>query len=78
MACARLGLAGAYGRGFDQLPPEVLAQAERGLVRSLDAASLLDALADVISLLISEAAHVTAFDPVPAERLRLLARPWVN
>jgi len=76
MACARLGLVGAYGRGFDQLPLEVLAQAEGGLVRSLDAASLLEALDGVIALLISETAHVAAFDLVLKERLLLLTRPW--
>ena len=76
MACDRLGLVGAYGRGFDQLPSEIQLLAARGLVRSLDAAALLDALNGVISLLLMEGSHMAAFNPKLEERLRLLTQSW--
>jgi hypothetical protein len=78
MACARLGLVGAYGRGFDQLPANVLAQAEQGLVRSLDEVSLTQALAGAIALLVSETAQVTPLGEALEERLRLLTRSWTT
>jgi hypothetical protein len=78
MACARLGLVGAYGRGFDQLPAEVLAQAGEALVPSLDKVSLSHALAGAIALLVSEAAQVAPLDRVLEERLRLLTCSWAT
>ncbi len=76
LACARYGLVGAYGRGFDQLPPELLAQAQAGLVGSLDVHSLLSALRGVVQLLLREAAYKADFSPVLEEHLLLLTRSW--
>jgi hypothetical protein len=44
LACVGRGLAASYGRGFDDLPAEVLARFEGALVRSVDRGELLRAL----------------------------------
>ena len=44
LACVEHGLPAHYGRGFDELPDDVLARFEGALVRSLDRAELLRAL----------------------------------
>ncbi|MGH2935144.1 MAG: nucleotidyltransferase domain-containing protein [Gaiellaceae bacterium] len=54
LACARRGLASGYGRGFDDLPEEVLAQFEGALARSLDRAELLRALRVAVAGLLQE------------------------
>jgi hypothetical protein len=54
LACARRGLASGYGRGFDDLPEEVLAQFEGALARSLDRAELLRALRVAVAVLLQE------------------------
>jgi hypothetical protein len=45
LACLRRGLEGSYGRGFDELPSEVLAEFEGAIARRLAADELLRALA---------------------------------
>jgi hypothetical protein len=55
LACVRRGLPTAYGRGFDALPPDVLAAAQGALVRSLDRDELLRALAVAVGALLREA-----------------------
>ena len=49
LACHRRGLAVAHGRGFDDLPPEVLAPFEDALVRSLQPEELRRALTSAVS-----------------------------
>jgi hypothetical protein len=58
LACRRRGLRTGYGRGFDELPAEVLAGVEGGFVRSLDAAELRRALAIVVAALLRETDEV--------------------
>ena len=54
LACRRLGLEAAWGRGFDALPPELLAKAEGALVRSVNREELLRALRRSTELLLEE------------------------
>ena len=56
LACRRLGLEAAYGRGFDALPTDLLERAEGALVRSIDAQELLRALRKSTDLLLEEKA----------------------
>jgi hypothetical protein len=63
LACRRRGLAVVEGRGFDELPPEVLEPFDDTLVRSLEPEELRRALRGVVSGLLresSEAAEVAA------------------
>jgi hypothetical protein len=57
LACRRRGLAVAEGRGFDDLPAEVLAPFEEALVRSLEPEELLRALAAAVAGLLGESAE---------------------
>ncbi len=57
LACRRKGLDGAHGRGFDDLPLEVLAQFDDALVRSLRPDELRRALASAVSGLVRESAE---------------------
>jgi hypothetical protein len=57
LACRRRGLAVAEGRGFDDLPAEVLAPFEDALVRSLEPEELRRALAAAVMGLLSESAE---------------------
>jgi hypothetical protein len=54
LACRRLGLSAYYGRGFDELPEELLRNAERALVLSLDPGELSRALMCAVELLVSQ------------------------
>jgi hypothetical protein len=54
LACRRLGLSAYYGRGFDELPEELLRHAERALVLSLDSRELSRALRCAVELLVSQ------------------------
>lgn len=58
LACRRHGLDGAYGRGFDELPPEVLAPFDDALVRSLRPEELRRALGSAVEGLLRESAEV--------------------
>ena len=60
LACLHRGLPAAYGRGFDDLPGEVLDELRDGLVRSLDAEELRRALAVVVSGLLRHAGELAA------------------
>jgi hypothetical protein len=55
LACRRRGLDQREGRGYDELPPEVLARYASSLVRSLEPQELLRALASVVDALLQEA-----------------------
>ena len=54
LACLQRNLSPHYGRGFDQLPAEIQTRAKDALVRSLDRAELLRALASIVDLLLDE------------------------
>ena len=54
LACRRRGLAVVEGRGFDDLPPEVLAPFDDSLVRSLQPEELRRALTHAVSGLLRE------------------------
>jgi hypothetical protein len=56
LACRRLGLEAALGRGFDALPGDLLERAEKALVRSIDRDELLRALRQSADLLLEEKA----------------------
>jgi hypothetical protein len=73
LACHRLGLETANGRGFDRLPGETLELAAATLVRRLERAYLLGALGTAIELLIQEADEVADLAAKIAPRLRELA-----
>jgi predicted nucleotidyltransferase len=76
LACLRRDLSPHYGRGFDQLPVEIQTQAQQALVKSLDRAELMRALACVVNVLLHEAHQATgnpaAFEP----HLLVLTAPW--
>jgi hypothetical protein len=77
LACRRRGLDGGHGRGFDELPPDVLEFFAETLVQSLDADELRRALAGAVSGLLresAEAADVAA--KVEGHLLELAAWPF--
>jgi hypothetical protein len=67
LACLRLGLSVAHGRGFDSLPRDVAAQFKDALVRRLTSAELLRALGFAVRGLLAE---IQLVDGDLAERLR--------
>lgn len=58
LACRRRDLPARYGRGFDDLPAEVLDAFSDALVRSLEREELLRALAGAVAGLLRESAEV--------------------
>lgn len=62
LACSRRALEVSHGRGFDRLPPEVLAPFEAALVPALSVDALLVALAAAIACLMREAEGVVPGD----------------
>jgi hypothetical protein len=68
LACRERGLEDSYGRGFDQLPAEVLNPLNAALVRSLERGELLRALECAAAGLLREAGEATG--PALEERLR--------
>jgi predicted nucleotidyltransferase len=66
LACLRHGLPEKEGRGVDQLPDELRRQLAGTIVRSLDPAELVRALALLVDALIGE---IRAVDEAMAERL---------
>ena len=73
LACFRRGLPTDYGRGFDQLPADVLGGFEDALVRSLDREELLRALASAVAGLLREAVEVGELAARVEPQLRELA-----
>ena len=59
LACLQRNLSPHYGRGFDQLPAEIQMQTTESLVKSLDRAELMRALASVVDGLLQEARQIT-------------------
>jgi hypothetical protein len=73
LACLRLNLSTAYGRGFDDLPAELLAHASESLVRSLNREDLLRAFRNALADLLREARLAQALaNPVDSELRKLL------
>jgi hypothetical protein len=76
LACLQRNLSPHYGRDFDQLPAEIQIQAQQALVRSLDRAELMRALACVVNGLLHEARQITGNPAEVEPHLRLLTAPW--
>ena len=76
LACLRRGLVGAYGRGFDNLPAEVLEVFAPALVRSLERDELLRALTCVINGLLSEVNGIEELANQVEPQLHQLTQAW--
>lgn len=72
LACHRRGLSTQYGRGFDELPVEVLDGFSDALVRSLDRTELLRALSRSIAGLQRESTEVQDLAAMVEPQLREL------
>jgi hypothetical protein len=81
LACLRYELPARNGRGFDDLPAEVLTAFAGALTRSLDPAELLRALEVAVTGLLREATHVPEIAGIAAQiepQLRELTRAWAS
>jgi hypothetical protein len=76
LACRRRGLPAYYGRGFDDLPPEVLDVFTPSLITSLERDELLAALRCVINGLLGEVEEVKESAAKVEPQLRELTIPW--
>jgi predicted nucleotidyltransferase len=76
LACLQRNLSPSYGRGFDQLPAEIQIQAQQALVKSLDRAELMRALACVVNRLLHEARQITGNPAEVEPHLLVLTVPW--
>jgi predicted nucleotidyltransferase len=76
LACLQRDLSPHYGRGFDQLSADIQTRAKDALVRSLDRAELLRALASVVNELLNQARHLTGNPAEVEPHLLLLTTPW--
>jgi hypothetical protein len=76
LACLERNLSPHYGRGFDQLPADILTRAADMLVKSLDRAELQRALASVVDVLLHEARQITGRPAEVEAHLLLLTTPW--
>jgi hypothetical protein len=72
IACARRGLPARFGRGFDDLPAEVLAGFDAAHVRERSRDALLNALSAATEGLLREAADAVPASARVAPRLRAL------
>ena len=72
LACRQRGLPTSYGRGVDELPPEMLALFEGALPHSLEPAELLRALAVAVDGLLREAGELGT--PVEPQLRAITAR----
>jgi hypothetical protein len=75
LACLRFGLPTNYGRGFDDLPADVLDAMSGALVGSLDRPELLRALGAAVEGLLRESAQAPVLAAQLAAQLRRLASP---
>jgi hypothetical protein len=73
LACRRRGLEAVEGRGYEQLPAEVLTRSADALVRSVDRDELLRALESAIDGLLQEADEVRELAAKVEAQLRGLA-----
>jgi hypothetical protein len=76
LACRRRGLPAVYGRGFDDLPPEVRDTFKGALVTSLERDELLRALGCAIEGLLREADEVHDLAIKVEPQLRELTAAW--
>jgi hypothetical protein len=76
LACLRRGLPTTYGRGFDQLPPDVLHPLRGALVASLERDELLRALGCAIEGLLREGDQAPELAAKVAPQLRSLTAAW--
>jgi len=76
LACRRRGLPASHGRGFDDLPSELLDAFANTLVTSLDRDELLSALAGIINGLLGEADEVRELATKVEPQLRELGAGW--
>jgi hypothetical protein len=72
LACRRRGLAVVEGRGFDELPPEVLEPFDAALVRSLEPEELRRALRSAVSGLLGESGEASEVAASVEAQLRAL------
>jgi hypothetical protein len=72
LACRRRALPTRFGRGFDDLSPEVLLTFEPALVQSLTREALLDALAAAVEGLLRESAEAGEMAELAGPRVREL------
>lgn len=63
LACHRLGLDTHYGRGFDALPPELLAALASSLPTAMTAPELHRGLTILANVILAEAEHISSADP---------------
>ena len=75
LACLRRGLPTGYGRGFDELPADVLEGFDDALVRSLDDDELTRALRAAVAALLRESAQVSELAAQVEGQLLGLAGP---
>jgi hypothetical protein len=78
LACLRRGLPASYGRGYDDLPSEVLDEFNKSLVISLERDELLRALGCVIDGLLSVADEVSELATKVEPQLHELTVEWDN
>jgi hypothetical protein len=79
LACRRLGLPARHGRGFDDLPAEVLTRLEEARPRSLERDELLRALRDAVEGLLREADEARGLANRVEAELRALTTPgWAS
>jgi hypothetical protein len=76
LACRRRDLPASYGRGFDDLPPDVHDAFRHAFAASLERNELLRALEQVIDGLLREADQVRSSAVQVEAQLRHLAREW--
>jgi hypothetical protein len=76
LACLQHGLSAAYGRGFDQLPPDIRDEVSAALVCSLDAESLLSALSATVAILLRQSSSVCELAAAVEPQLRILRATW--
>lgn len=76
LACRRRGLSAYNGRGYDELPPEVLAQFTGALAASLKREELLRALGHAVKGLLREAEEARDLAQKVEPQLLALAEAW--
>lgn len=76
LACLRRELPAWYGRGFDDLPAEVLGDFAGALARSLERDELLRALGEAVAGLQRESGQVTELAAQVEPQLRELTAGW--
>ena len=76
LACRRLGLQTANGRGYDDLPAEILSSHASSLVKSLEPDELLRALDAAINGLLQESDEVKVLAAKVEPQLQMLRAVW--